>query len=314
MSPLRILTLTMNPAVDLSTGVDRVMPTHKLRCEAPERHPGGGGVNVARVATRLGADALALFPAGGVGGQVLQTLLAGENVRFEATAIAGETRENMTVHESAGGQDYRFVLPGPTLTNAETEACLARVLHHAPTCGMVVASGSLPPGVPPDFYAGLARALGAMGVPLVLDSSGPPLAAALAAGVHLCKPSLRELEEYCGQELRTVDAQKAACRAIVARGGARMVALSLGAQGALLVTAQAAWVSEALKVPARSTVGAGDSFVAGMVRALALGEPPEQAFALAMAASAAAVMSAGTALCSKEDVHRLLAQVRIHPV
>lgn len=310
----RTVTLTMNPALDVSTQTERVEPAHKLRCADALLHPGGGGINVARVMARLGADVLALYPAGGVTGQRVGELLAAEHVPAEAMPVRGETRESFTVHEHRSGSDYRFVLPGPELGEGEWQACLARAAELAGAGGLFVASGSLPPGVPADFHARLARLLAARGVRLVLDTSGAPLAAALAAGVYLIKPSLRELEELAGRPLREAGAQLEGCRRILRAGQAEIVALSLGADGALLVTAKEAWRAPALGVHVASTVGAGDSFVGGLVGALVRGEPPQHAFRHAMAASAAALLSPGTTLARDEDIVRLLGEVVVEPV
>ncbi|MBC5783476.1 1-phosphofructokinase family hexose kinase [Ramlibacter sp. USB13] len=306
-----ILTLTPNPALDVFTSTARVQPTHKLRCGAPLLHPGGGGINVARVLARLGTGVRALFPSGGVAGQQLCGLLEAEGVAYETLPIAGSTRESFSVREEASGQEYRFVLPGPTLSDAEWQASLDFACLHRPGARLFVASGSLPPGVPDDFYARLARRLAAAGVRLVLDTSGPPLAAALDAGVHLVKPSLRELQELTAQPLATMAQREAACRSLVERGSAGIVALSLGAEGALLVSAQGAWHAPALPVQVVSTIGAGDSFVGGMVFAFARGEDFAAALRHGMAASAAALLSGGTALCQPEDVARLLPQVQV---
>lgn len=309
-----ILTLTMNPAVDLFTTTPKVEPTHKLRCGPALVHPGGGGINVARVVARLGGDVLALYPAGGVTGQLLCELLQAEGVGCRPVAISGETRQSFSAHEEASGLDYRFVLPGPQLSEAEWNACLAQAGDMEVGSGLVVASGSLPPGVPADFHARLAQRLAARQVRLVLDTSGPALRAALEAGVYLVKPSLRELGEATGEALDTMAQRLAACRSLVRSGRAQVVALSLGAEGALLVTADAAWHAPALRVPVVSTIGAGDSFVGGLVHALAGGNGLQEAFRYAMAASAAALLSSGTALCRPDDVARLLPQVQLRAV
>lgn len=307
-----IVTLTLNPAVDISTSTPRVESVHKLRCDAPQVHPGGGGVNVARVVHRLGADVLGVFPSGGMTGQRLQQLLAAEKVPTHSIAIARETRESFHVHEGASGQDFRFVLPGPALEREEWLSCLVSVTALMPAPRHVVASGSLPPGVPTDFYAQLARQVHAHGSKLVLDASGPALAAALQeGGIFLIKPSLRELSELTGEVLGDDDSRIAACRRIVSAGRAEVVALSLGDQGALVVTADAALRAPALRVQVASTVGAGDSFVGGLLWALNAGEPLETALRYAMATSAAALLSAGTALAEPEDVQKLLPQVNI---
>ncbi|MBP7132718.1 MAG: 1-phosphofructokinase family hexose kinase [Aquabacterium sp.] len=309
-----ILTLTMNPALDIFTAIDRVEPVHKLRCGAPEIHPGGGGVNVARVLHRLGSRVTAIYAAGGPAGQTLQTLLDAEGVPSQVVPIQGATRESFSVHERSSGQDYRFVLPGPTLTETEWNACLDAVVAGLGRARHVVVSGGLPPGVPADFYAQLARRVREAGGWLVLDSNGAALAETLAAGVYLVKPSLRELRELTGQSLPDEASWRDAARQIIAQGQAQIVALSLGGDGALLVTADEAWRAQSLRVNVASTIGAGDSFVGGLVWALSQGQPLEEAFGHAMAAGAAALLLPGTNLCDPADVERLRHEVRLTPV
>jgi 6-phosphofructokinase 2 len=299
----RILTITLNPALDAFTSAPRVEPVHKLRCGAPQFHPGGGGINVARVIHRLGGDVLALFPVGGLTGQRLCGLLDAEGVPTRCLPIAGETRESFTVHETSSGKDWRFVLPGPAVAEAEWQRCREAIAAEAAGAAYVVASGSLPPGVPGDAYAQLARETRSRGARFVLDTSGPALAAALAEGVHLVKPSLRELGEWLNRPLDSDEAQLAACRELIATGRAEQVALSLGERGALLVTQEGAW--RAPDVAVESTIGAGDSFLAGLLWSQSRGDAPQDALPWAMAAAAAALLSAGTALSQAADVKRL---------
>jgi 6-phosphofructokinase 2 len=306
-----ILTLTMNPALDVSTATETVMDTHKLRCTAGDIHPGGGGINVARVVQRLGADCFALYPAGGLIGQQLTQFLVREQVRGHCIPIAGDTRENFTAHELSSGRDFRFVLPGPVMTPPEWQACLDYVGALAAFPPYLVASGSLPPGVPDDFYARLAQLVKARGSRMVLDTSGAALAAALDEGVYLVKPSLRELHDLTGRSLGTEVQWREAAQQIIHSGQAQVVALSLGEEGALLVTADRALRAQSLPVKVRSTIGAGDSFVGGLVWALNRGTDLEEAFRYGMASGAAAVLSAGTALCQARDVERLHGQVVI---
>ncbi len=307
----RFVTVTPNPALDLSTSVDQLVDAHKLRCDVPQVHPGGGGINVARVLHRLGAQVLALYPAGGATGERLHGLLCDEGVPDLRWAIAGETRESLTVHERTSGREYRFVLPGPALSGAEWMDGLNRLRHVSPAPAWVVASGSLPPGVAEDGHAQIARVAKAIGARMAVDSSGAALTAALAQGVWLVKPSLRELAELTHEDLTTPLQQRQAARQLIERGQAQMVALSLGSEGAMLVTADQCLHAAALSVPLRSTVGAGDSFLAALVWALDQQDDLRLALATAMAAGAAAVMSSGTALCQPQDVARLREQVRI---
>ncbi|WP_374318153.1 1-phosphofructokinase family hexose kinase [Aquabacterium sp.] len=314
----QILTLTMNPALDISTSVERLVPMHKLRCAAAQEHPGGGGINVARVLHRLGSDVCALFPSGGVTGEALCQLLQQEGVPFHAQPIAGDTRESFVVHENASQQEFRFVLPGPTLSEAEWQGSLSHIRHQSAGAQVLVVSGSLPPGVPDDFLVRLATLAAQQQLRLVLDSSGIPLARLMAStdvpGAWLIKPSLRELSELAGRPLDTEADQLAACRKLIESGRVQMVALSLGGDGAMLVTARQAWRAAALTVPVASTVGAGDSFLAGLLWSLS-SQPAqtEQAFRYAMAAGAAALLTPGTALCQPADVERLVNQVQLQP-
>lgn len=307
----RFLTFTPNPALDLSTAVDQLEDAHKLRCDAPLVHPGGGGINVARVLHRLGASVVALYPSGGATGERLHGLLREEGVRGLRFATTGETRESFTVHERASGREYRFVLPGPTMAASEWQAGLERLRHLASPPAWVVASGGLPPGAPVDGYAQVAQAARRLGARMVVDSAGAPLAAALQAGVWGVKPSLRELADLTGETLDSQPAQVRAARRLIDRGQAHLVALSLGSEGALLVTADQCLQASALAVPVAGSVGAGDSFLAGLVWALDAHDDLSQALATAMAAGSAAVMSAGTALCQPQDIERLRHQVRV---
>lgn len=312
----------MNPAVDLSTDTERVAPTEKLRCGAALHDAGGGGVNVARVLARLGGAAHALCPAGGSSGEWLKARMATEAMDATFLLLTDETRVSFTVHEQSSGAEYRFVMPGPTLSEAEWRSCLQALMDLNPFPVWVVASGSLPPGVPADFYARLACLCRERGARLVLDAAGPALAAAMAEGVYLVKPNLRELSELVGAPLESPAAWCAAAQGLVDRGAAEVVALTLGHLGAVLVTREGLWCADPLAVPVVSAVGAGDSFVGGMVWALHDGQPLLDAFAWGVAAGSATLLTAGTALCRAEDVRRLRTQVvlsapaalsRVHP-
>ncbi|MDP1632935.1 MAG: 1-phosphofructokinase family hexose kinase [Caulobacter sp.] len=309
-----IITLTLNPAIDVSTSVERVEPAVKLRCGESRRDPGGGGINVARVIRRLGGEALAIFPAGGVTGELLVALLAAEGVPTLAVPIAGDTREDMTVTERATGLEYRFVLQGPQLSWTEWRGCLDATVQPGDGQGFIVASGSLPPGVPDDFLVRLASVARTAGERVVLDTSGPALKAALRQGVYLIKPNLRELEDLTGETLDTDARRLAAARRLIADGAAEVIALTLGDQGAILVTADQAWRAPALDITPVSSVGAGDSFLGGMVHALASGQSLEDSFRMGLAAGSAALASPGTDLCQAEAVLALLPKVALQPL
>jgi 6-phosphofructokinase 2 len=306
-----IVALTLNPSIDISTSVERVEPARKLRCSSPRLYPGGGGVNVARVALRFGAGVELVYPTGGSTGHLLRRLIEREGIPNLAVDLAEETREDLTVFEEATGAEYRFVLPGPRVSESEWRNCLGVLesLHSRPK--FMVASGSLPPDVPQDFYARVARIARKLGAKFVLDTSGTALEAALKEGVYLLKPNLRELNEFLGSEAADDGAIIEASRRIIARYGVEVVVTSLGEDGAILVSAGKTLRAEAPHVHVLSAVGAGDSFLGAMVSRLATGHPLEDAFRYAVAAGAAAVLTPGTALCDRADVERLLPEVRI---
>lgn len=312
--PPSVLCLTMNPAVDLATETEQVVPTHKLRCGSTLHDAGGGGVNVARVLTRLGGHCLCVCPTGGPSGHWLEKRMRDEGLDSVFLPIADETRVSFTVHEHSTGAEFRFVMPGPRLTDAEWQGALHYLDDLQLFPAIVVASGSLPPGVPADFYARLARLCRAKGARMVLDTSGPPLTAALAEGVYLFKPNLKELIELAGRPLETAEQWQAAARQLITEGKAEVVALTLGHLGALLVTRDAMWNAPPLDVVVSSAVGAGDSFVGALVWALQQGLPLEQAFGWGVAGGTATLLSVGTALCKPEDVCRLQALAKVERV
>jgi 6-phosphofructokinase 2 len=301
-----ILTLTLNPTIDGASEAERVRPIHKVRTSSERFDPGGGGVNVARVVVTLGGPAFALYLAGGVTGVVLDELLRARAIPARRIDIAGDTRISHTVFERATGLEYRFVPEGPQVSEAEWRAVLAAV--ETADFEYVVASGSLPRGAPVDFYARLSHLVRKRGARMALDTSGEALKAAVAeGGLHFIKPSQSEFEALAGvpAQAQTPGALEEAARALVAKGGVELLAVTLGHEGAVLADGARVLRLPALKVEAKSAVGAGDSFVAAMSLALVRGQTPREAFLWGMAAGTAAVLTPGTDLCRREDVERL---------
>lgn len=300
----RIVTLTMNPALDITTSTDVVHSTDKLRCAAARYDPGGGGINVAHVADVLGAASIAVFPAGGPAGETVEKLLVAEGLAVHRIKIGGSTRESFTVDERSTGKQYRFVLPGPELTLTEQTECLLQLRRAAASAAIVVASGSLPPGVPTDFYQRVADVCADLGAMFILDTSGGGLQH-VNSGIYLLKPSLRELRECVGRELNTEAEQVAAAYELIDRGCADHVLVSLGSRGALLVARQGGHRFPPVTVPAGSGVGAGDAMVAGVAVGLTRGWPLTKAVRLGVAAGAAMLLTPGTAPCTRDDAERL---------
>lgn len=300
-----IVTLTMNPALDIATAIERLVPDHKLRCTAPLIDPGGGGINVARTIHKLGSNALAIFPAGGATGARLAALLASEGVSCAVIPIAGETRESFAVTDRAIGRTYRFVLPGPALSSAEQDACRLRVAAIEPVPPWLVLSGSLPPEVPGAFYADLVREQSARGIKVAVDSSGDALAACAGAGAFILKPSLAELASLVGRPITDETDEETAAHGLIDRAFARHVIVSLGARGALWVSATRCQRFAAPKVPTVSAIGAGDAMLAGIVLALSRDAAMSDAIRYGIAAGAAAATAPGTGLADPALVARL---------
>ena len=306
MTAPRIITLTVNPTVDIACSAEAVYSLHKVRTSDEMQDPGGGGVNVARVVHELGGDVLAILLAGGFPGQFLMELLAEEKVPCRALRIAGRTRISYTVHDRKSQQEYRFVAEGPRVTESEWQAVLTALKEEAGD--WIVASGSLAPGMPEDFYARVAAIARASGRNFALDCSGAPLRAALGKGVALIKPSQGEFEALVGHKMRRDAELEQAALALVKDGAAERVVVTRGHLSAVLATTSGVRHLSPAGVDAHSAVGAGDSFAGAMVLALARGASDDEAFAWGMAGGGAAVMHTGTAHPKRADVEELYAR------
>lgn len=307
-----IVTLTMNPALDISADAENVRATNKIRCGDVRYDAGGGGVNVAKIAKELGASVCAVFPAGGPTGDMLTDLLAADGVPSRRVPIAASTRESFTINETGTGLQYRFVLPGPHLTLAEQAQCMAELRDVASSADFVVASGSLPPGTPMNFYQQIADLCRELDVPLILDTSGAGLQH-LISSVYLLKVSVRELRECCGRDLTTEAEQLRAAHELIASGRACAVVVSLGSHGALLATSEAGQRFSAIPVRGVSGVGAGDAMVAAITVGLSRGWPLTKSVRFGIAAGAAMLLTPGTAPCTRADAERLF-EVADEPV
>jgi 6-phosphofructokinase 2 len=308
-----IVTLTLNPSIDGAAETDTIRPTHKIRTSNERYYPGGGGINVARVIAELGAPTRAVYAAGGATGPILDALLDKLRVPLQRIGIDEDTRISHSVFERSSGLEYRFVPEGPELQDKEWQSCLDELAHA--DCDYLVASGSLPRGVPVDFYVRVAEITRARGTKLVVDTSGPALKAAVeTGGLHLIKPSLGEFEQLVGAKLPDLEAQHRAAMALVTSGKVALVAVTLGHLGAFLAEPAGVLRLPAMPIEAKSAVGAGDSFLAAMTLGLARSMPPREAFKLGMAAGTAAVLTPGTELCTRADVERLFAELTKTPV
>jgi 6-phosphofructokinase 2 len=300
-----IVAITVNPSIDKSTSVAHVTAEQKLYCKPPRSEPGGGGVNVVRAIKKLGGESLLLYSVGGLTGKMLQKLLDREGLNHRHFPIEGLIRESLVVLEESTGLQYRFGMPGPEFQEQEWEQFLTALSDMDPVPEYLVASGSLPPGVPADFYARVARLGKSRGAKVIVDVAGEALKKALEEGVYLIKPNIREFGELVGKKIHEESQIKAAAQQLVKNGQCELLVISLGAAGALMVSERVAERIIPPTVPIVSKVGAGDSMVAGIVLSLARGRSPRESVFFGVAAGAAAVMTPGTELCRREDAERL---------
>jgi 6-phosphofructokinase 2 len=298
-----ILTITLNPCIDKSSAVDHLQAEAKLRCTEIVNEPGGGGINVSKALKRLHQSSVALFPCGGNNGNMLRSLLAEEGMQFNAVETNVETRENWIVVENNTNQQYRFTFPGREVEEKTIENLIETISSYTPS--YVVASGSLPPGLPPYFYGLIVKKAKSVGAKTIVDTSGPALQALQNKGAYLIKPNIAELCKMLNVESLAKNEVDDAAQQAIADGYAELIAVSMGAEGAWLVSKNEKHFAAAPKVQKKSTVGAGDSMVAGMVHMLQQQKPLQQIISFGVACGSAATMNEGTQLFKREDAERL---------
>ncbi len=303
----KIITLTVNPAVDKSTKVAGIKPDSKLRCEVPIYEAGGGGINVSRVLQELGGQSLCMYLAGGPTGTHLENLLTDLGIQQSIVPIQGWVRENLAVTDTVNRQQYRFGMPGPEVSEPEWQDALHKLEASLVAGDLLVASGSLAPGVPVDFYAKVAAVAKKKEVKFILDTSGEALQHGARAGVYLLKPNLGEFATLCN--LKTISSQElpGVAKAFLSKNPCEVMVVSLGARGALLLQKDVDDVTyvAAPVVHQKSTIGAGDSMLAGMTFALAHGKPHAEMVKYGVASGTSATMTEGTQLCKRKHVDAL---------
>jgi 6-phosphofructokinase 2 len=299
-----IVTITFSPCIDKSTTVDSLVPEKKLTCSSPVLEPGGGGINVARALRKLGEEAIAVFPSGGYTGKFFNHLLQLEDIPCAVVDCKNETRENIIILDQSSGKQYRFGMPGTALSEYEWRSCLKKVEAIADG-GFIVASGSLPPGVPLTVYDELAAIARARNSKLVVDTSGKALKHVASRGVYLLKPNLGELSTLADVGWIDESRIEAIAKEVISQYNCEMIVVSLGKSGAVLVTKDEAFRATPPVVERKSTVGAGDSMVAGIVYVLSKGIDLQKAIRFGVACGTAATLNPGTELCNKKDADRL---------
>lgn len=305
----RIVSVTFSPTLDIATTTDVVAPTHKLRCRPAIEQAGGGGINVARVALRLGGNSIAIVPVGGHTGHRVRQLVLDEALATAAVEVAARTRQSFAVFEASTGDQYRFVLPAPQLDLGDLDRVVTATIEECSDASCLVISGRAPSQLPDGWFTSIVAAVAP--IPVIVDTSGPALQAALRCGASLAKPSARELSGVVGRDLVTEHDILGAAIDVHAETGIDALVVSIGAGGGFLVTADAVTRFRAPSVRVRSAVGAGDSMVAGIAVGVARGDDLTDAVRLGVAAGTAAVLTDATDLCRCQDVDTLLPAVTI---
>jgi 6-phosphofructokinase 2 len=309
-----ILTITLNPTVDLALETGQVRPDRKLRCTRPEARPGGGGLNVSRAILELGGQSTAFVAVGETTGDKVMRLLAEAGIGIVPFPAPGETRQSFSVIERDTGAEFRFVMPGPDWGARDLRRVLTRIARAAPENGIVVLSGSQPPGVPEDFPALLAARIARTRAQLVIDTSGRALARLAAAPIRpadVLRMDGEEAEELAGRALPTAADSADFAQELVCAGVAAQVIVARGGAGNVLAGATQRWLATPPEVAVVSKVGAGDSFTGAFTLALARGQDSAEALRFGTAAAAAAVMTPATGLCRARDLRALLPGCRL---
>lgn len=303
-----ITTLTVNPSLDKSTHFSGLVPEKKIRCEKPRYDAGGGGINVSKAISKLGGDSLCLFTSGGSPGEMLQELVTKERIETLVIKTKNWTRENFIAFENATKAQYRFGFPGNEFSEEEKDSILS-TLSELKTNYLVI-SGSLNEGLEANFYQKIIQIAKKSGIKIIVDTSGEALEKVVESGVYLIKPNIGELAKLIGVERLELPELERAAQNLIAKGSAEIVVVSLGADGAILVTKDETHLVKAPKVEKKSTVGAGDSMVGGMVWALSQNKTLKEVIQLGVCCGTAATMNEGTQLFKREDVEKLCKEMQ----
>ena len=303
MKTFDIITVTVNPSLDKSTQFTGLVPEQKIRCTAPRYDAGGGGINVSKAISRLGGESLCVFTSGGSTGIMLEELVRQEGIELKAIPTQNWTRENLVALDTNTNAQYRFCFPGALITKIEKDKIIQTIQELKPK--YLVLSGSLNEGLPTDFYKSVADLAKLSGSKIIVDTSGEALQKVLETGVYLVKPNVGELAKLIGVARLEMEEVEAAARTLIEKGSVEIVVVSLGSHGAVLVTNDQTEFVPAPNVVKKSTVGAGDSMVGGMVWALSQNKSLKEVVQWGVACGSAATMNEGTQLFKLEDAKRL---------
>jgi 6-phosphofructokinase 2 len=308
MSTKTIVTLTINPSLDKSTHFTGLIPEQKILCDKPRYDAGGGGINVSKAILKLGGSSICVFTSGGSSGEMLEELINESRIENIAIKTKNWTRENFIAFDNITKSQYRFGFPGNEIYEDEKNRIIEEISKIK--ADYLVISGSLNEGLPNNFYQKIAEIAKDLGAKVVVDTSGESLQKILETGVYLIKPNIGELAKLIGAERLELPEVEKAAKALIEKGSSEIVVVSLGAEGAILVSKNETHLVKAPKAEKKSTVGAGDSMVGGMVWALSQNKTLKEVIQIGVCCGTAATMNEGTQLFKADDVKLLLEEIQ----
>jgi 6-phosphofructokinase 2 len=303
-----IITVTFSPCIDKSVSIKKMIPESKLKCFDIESYPGGGGINVARVLTRFECDVTAFFPVHRNKISIFESSLNDEKVHYATIPTDHETRENIEVLDLSSNKQYRLVMPNNELSEEEWKICLLKIKQFK-KIDILVISGSMPLNCPATIFQELSKIAIAKKAKLIIDTSGKALKNAITEPIFLIKPNLEEFGVLIGKDNLTKSNLRNNAKKFMSEHKCENLVVSLGSKGAMLFNKSVVFDSKPPKVKIKSTVGAGDSMLAGIVYGLDNDLNLKECLNLGVALGTATTMKQGTELCSKEDVDMLLPKV-----
>lgn len=306
-----IITLTVNPALDKSALIDGLVPEQKLSCYSLRTQPGGGGINISRVLSRLQEESICFFTSGGDNGKYLESLLLKERINFNGISVKEPTRENLSVSDTRTNLQYRFGMPGNPISKSEMDLIFSAIYQQVKLNDILVLSGSLAQHMPDDFYAQLIKSLENKNLKIIVDTSGPALINAIEATlpIYLIKPNQKELAQLAGATFLSNKEQENFALGLINDKHIKYVVVSLGPKGAFIASKTGIIYQRAPSIKVKSTIGAGDSLVAGLVYGIKNNFSPQEMLKFGVACGAATTMSEGTDLASQESINFVLDQL-----
>lgn len=305
-----IATVTLNPALDRCIYVDSLLPNDTNRVIRMETDAGGKGLNGSRVLKELGSETIALGFVGGHTGHYIEHVLKSNGIPVDFVYTDTDTRTNLCIQEVSGAPPTTLNELGPHITESQFDELFAKVREAASRSSIVIFGGSLPPGAPVDTYQRLVKLAADAGAKVVLDSDGEPMRLGMEAAPFMIKPNRDEVRRLVDVDIHSLDDAGHAAE-LLSQAGIKLVVISMGAQGALARSDEGTFFAASPDITPVSSIGSGDSMVAGIMHILSQGKSLAEALVWGTAAGAATAMTDGTDICRRHQVLELLAKVHV---